>query len=123
LPDPGERRLALGWGRLAEDAVAAKLVERGWNVLERNFHAQGGELDIIVERSGKLRFVEVRAREAGTDDAVESITPTKQRRMRVAAEVWMLARTAPFEEVAFLIAAVELDQGRVSKIEWIDDAF
>ena len=117
------RRRALEHGHAAEDLVAERLFARGWSVLDRNFHAHGGELDLVVARDGKLRFVEVRARERGVDDAIESITPRKRRRMRSAAETWLVARGAAFREMAFLVAAVELDGGRVSKIEWIDDAF
>jgi putative endonuclease len=121
--DPGEpraRRLeALALGASAEAAVADALAADGWTVLARNWRGAGGEIDIVVERDGRLRFVEVKAR-TGPDDlaGLEAIGEHKQRRLRAAAEAFLSSYRSPFDEACFLVAWVE-----GGTIEWIDDAF
>jgi putative endonuclease len=121
--DPAEaraRRLeALAFGAAAEAKVADALVVDGWTVLARNWRGAGGEIDVVVERDGKLRFVEVKAR-TGPDDLVglEAIGEHKQRRLRAAAEAFLSSYGRPFDEACFLVAWVE-----GGTIEWIDDAF
>jgi len=48
-------------GAKAEAFVAEYLVEKGYEILERNFTIRGGEIDIIVGKDSLLVFVEVRS--------------------------------------------------------------
>jgi len=110
-------------GLRAEAHVGALLRRVGWSVLDTNWSGGGGELDLVVLREGKLRFVEVRAR---TDDDLvpveESITHAKRSRLRGAARAWLLAHDTPWDEAAFLVALVDLSTDPWS-VTWIDDAF
>jgi len=115
-----ERRRALASGREAEAWVAQELEERGWQVLDRNVHVGGGELDLVVIREGCLRFVEVKARQPG-EDGLEAVTPYKQGKLRCAAEGWLQQHPEGFEEVAFLVAVVHM--GPRWRLELLDDAF
>src|SRR5689334_4695158 len=56
----GDRRMALG--RAAEEAAARFLVDRGYEILERNVRLCGAELDIVAREAGEIAFVEVRSR-------------------------------------------------------------
>ena len=47
------------WG---EEKAARFLTERGYTVLERNFHSRYGEIDLIAENGEFLVFVEVKLR-------------------------------------------------------------
>ena len=76
-----DRREALQRGQEAEQATAEDYISRGWRVLERNLHIGGAELDLVVGCDGDLRFVEVKYREPGWLDALESITADKRRRL------------------------------------------
>jgi len=76
-------------GATHEDAAAKLLIQRGLTVIARNFHCKMGELDIVALGSS-LHFVEVRFR--GSDrfgSAAESITPTKQAKLRRTAEFFL----------------------------------
>jgi putative endonuclease len=118
--EPRARRLeALAFGAAAEAAVADALVAEGWTVVARNWRGAGGEIDIVVERAGQLRFVEVKAR-TGPDDVagLEAIGEHKQRRLRAAAEAFLCDYGNQFDEACFLVAWVE-----GGTISWIDDAF
>lgn len=69
-------------GRAAETAAARHLERTGYRILQRNFRARGGELDVIALDGRALAIVEVRYR---ADDrfggGAASITPAKRRRI------------------------------------------
>lgn len=120
-PDP-RRRAALERGWAAERFVAERLEQEGWRVLARNWRASGGELDLVIERDGVLRFVEVKARDPEDDSGAEAVGLTKRRKLARAAEQWLAANGPPEREAAFLVAVVTFEAAGWS-VEWIDDAF
>ena len=93
-------------GDSGEEVAVTYLQQRGYHILERNYQASTGEIDIICSapHSGRdnhteLVFVEVKSRSAkATTDPIESLTQEKMNRVKRAAEVFMLARYG--EEVA-----------------------
>ncbi len=101
-----------------EARVAEALKADGWSVLSRNWIGGGGELDLVVVRHDKLRFVEVKTRATGDPVGIEAVTLAKQRRMVGAARAWLLRFDGTYEEMAFMVALVE-----PSGITWYDDAF
>lgn len=48
-------------GRLGEDIAAQFLERKGFKVIARNYRKPWGEIDIIAEKGGVVRFVEVKA--------------------------------------------------------------
>jgi Holliday junction resolvase-like predicted endonuclease len=87
-------------------------------VLSRNWRGGGGELDLVVSKGGRLRFVEVKARASGDPVGVESVGSTKQRKLVGAARAWLSSFDPDVSEMAFMVAFVEADT-----IHWYDDAF
>ena len=72
-------------GQLGENYACHFLQEKGYTVLDRNFHSRFGEIDIIAQENGALVFVEVKTRrntkhgfpeDAVTDDKLEKIKMT-----------------------------------------------
>lgn len=120
--DPASRRDAWDRGRRAEALVASRLQADGWEILARNWHGGGAELDLVVRRDGALRFVEVKARDPRDEGALEAMTHDKRRRLSRAAEAWLDAFGEPEREAAFLVAVVTMGPGPWT-IAWIDDAF
>ena len=53
-------------GRRAEDKACWYLRRRGWRIVARNYHAAGGELDIVASRWRTVVVVEVRYRRDGS---------------------------------------------------------
>ncbi|ALU91765.1 YraN family protein [Herbaspirillum rubrisubalbicans] len=77
-------------GDAAEDQALAYLQRQGLTLVERNFRCKGGEIDLILREGATVVFVEVRARaSAAYGGAAASITPAKQRRLLLAAQVWL----------------------------------
>ncbi len=113
-----DRLAAQQCGAEGEARVAQALKAEGWSVLSRNWTGGGGELDIVAERNGSLRFVEVKARAEGDPVGVEAVGLSKQRKLTRAAEAWMLEQEPDFDDVAFMVVLVEPD-----RMTWYDDAF
>jgi putative endonuclease len=116
------RRVALDFGARAEERVAEELRASGVEIVARNWHGGGGELDLVVVRDGRLRFVEVKARHDDELDPLESIGRSKQRRLIGAARAWLEAHQPAIEEVCFLVAVVD-PRTEPWSIAWLDNAF
>ena len=46
-------------GRIGEQAAAELLQMEGYEILERNYRCQAGEIDLIAARGSEVSFVEV----------------------------------------------------------------
>jgi putative endonuclease len=112
-------------GRIAEDHAARYLESRGYRIRERNFRTRGGEVDIIAEQGGTLAFVEVRARTSSAFmSPMESVTPTKQRRIAHAASLYISTRERRERLMRFDVVEVHITpEGRVQKVEVTEGAF
>ena len=102
--EAAERR-ALRWYRL-----------RGWRILATNVWAGGNELDLIVRRGSRIRFVEVKEKHGSRfGDPLEMVTPEKQRRLKRAAETWLGARPE-LAQLAVGFDVVAVQDGRVRRV-------
>ena len=96
--------------------------DAGWVIVDANVSLAGGELDLIAQRGGLLRFVEVKARTNVMLDPEESVTSAKRQRLRAAASLWLELHALDFDEVAFLVVIVDCTLDPWA-IEYMDDAF
>ena len=79
-------------GALVEDRALKLLNQAGLELLSRNFRCRFGEIDLIMRDEATIVFVEVRHRaSARFGSAAETISPAKQRRLRLTAQ-WFLVR-------------------------------
>ena len=93
MNSPRTRRAAVARGVAGEDLVARALRDGGWLVRDRNCRCGGGELDLVAERDGEIRFVEVKARgDFGT--AAQSLRPRQAGRIVRAAGAFIQSRPA-----------------------------
>ncbi len=107
-------------GADAEALAAEFLIGHGLRVLERNWRVRGGEIDLICADGECLVFVEVRLRSGRAfGGAAASITPAKQRRIVLAAGLYLAGK----REQPCRFDAVLLDSLDATRIEWIRDAF
>jgi len=114
LADPADGRRRLG--RSGETAAADWYVERGYQVVARNWRCRDGELDLIVTKARQIVFCEVKTR---TSDAfgtpAESVTRAKQMRIRRLAARWLDEAPARPRAIRFDVASVM--DGRVEVLE------
>jgi putative endonuclease len=111
--------------RIGEDHAARYLRSRGYRVLERNFRARSGEVDIIAEHKRALVFVEVKARSSDEfGQPRDAVTIWKQRRIVNAARSYAARLGGGERSIRFDIVEVFITpEGRVKKVELIAGAF
>lgn len=118
-------RVANPTAKLGEDLATAYLKNHNYTILERNFHAKGGEIDIIAidrnEKEAILCFVEVKTRTSdqfGTP--FEAITPWKLRFIEKTALYYtILHKSLPKALRIDAISVVLSKQNEVQSIEFI----
>jgi putative endonuclease len=107
-------------GQKAEDLAAAFLQTKGMAVVERNFRAKVGEIDIIAKDGDEVVFVEVRARASkGFGGAAASVGGAKRRKLIRAAALWLQARGW---DGACRFDVVALDGGKLEHLPAAFDA-
>lgn len=114
----------------AEAAAAAALEARGYRIVARNVRCPGGELDLVARLGALVVIVEVRARSAGwgqggVEQAAESLTTAKRRRILRAARWWLAGRPELLRcPVRFDVVAVDLGpQGQPQRVVHLPGAF
>jgi len=103
--------------------VARWLEARGWTIVDRNFTVRGGELDLVATSETVLAFVEVRSRmdtERGRPE--ETVTPTKMRRVVLAARHWLARHGDQDRDIRFDVVAV-VGEGDAAEIVHYPGAF
>ena len=77
-------------GAWAEEIALRYLVKQGLSEVTRNYHCRYGEIDLILSDGDTVVFTEVRYRAKGAMvNALESISPAKQRRLLASAEHYL----------------------------------
>ena len=100
-------------GRLGEDAAARWYEEQGFVVVERNWHGEAGELDLIAVRFVRRRpqvaaFVEVKTRTSQRFGAgVLAVGHKKQERIRRLSGQWLSQQRARVQTIRFDIVDVD----------------
>ncbi len=98
------------------EAIAAKfLIKKGFQLIDHNVHAPGGEIDLIMRHNDEWVFVEVKTRKSHLyGSALESFTSRKVKRMLSAIEHYFLVRNEMEDIPLFRIdfVAVEVREGR-----------
>ena len=112
------------FGSWGEDCAAAYLEDKGYRIVARNVRTPEGEIDLIVEKEGKLVFVEVKARSHGHNGyPEEAITEEKQEHMIDSAEYFLQEHPDYAENWRIDVVAVT---GTINslhpQIEWFEDA-
>lgn len=111
-------------GDLGERLAVQHLLAKGYRIRELNVRTRIGEIDIIAERGDTLTFVEVKARRGSSKgSALESLTPTKQRRLVALAEAYGQGRDDLPEQRRIDVIALDLAPGgRLLSLRHIEGA-
>jgi putative endonuclease len=103
-------------GRRAERRATWWYRLRGYRILAANTWVGGYELDLVARRGRKLLFCEVKSKGGDSfGEAVEMVDEEKQRRIRRAAEAWLVQHPEHGGlEVSFDVIAIQ--EGRLVRL-------
>ena len=94
-------------GMKFEERAAAFLIDRGYELVERNFTSRYGEIDLICRDGDTLVFVEVKMRRPSSyGTAEEAVSRPKQRRLINAAEDYLQKSGASEVAARFDVVAI-----------------
>lgn len=83
-------RVARAVGDYGEQLACAHLEREGYELIERNWRCEAGELDIVARHDDCLVFCEVKTRRSGRfGNPVEAVTAAKAARLRRLALCWL----------------------------------
>ena len=107
-------------GLLAEQQACDFLIQKGLKLVTCNYRTPRGEIDLIMQDSHHLVFVEVRHRDhASFGGPLASITPQKQQKIMYTALTYLQKGKILYKvKSRFDVVGITHD-----KIEWIQDAF
>ncbi len=95
-------------GEWGENLTAEKLSEKGFTIIERNWHSRYGEIDIIAQNEEFILFVEVKTRKsADFAQPYESVDYRKQEKIRKTVETYLQQNPSPLQprlDVASIVA-------------------
>lgn len=110
-------------GEWGEAQAAAFLMQKGFQIIARNFRTRFGELDIIAKKDGFLVFAEVKTRKNDRFAAAsEAVTAKKQAKLRVTAEFWLRENPTSLQPRFDVIEVYGVPGGRV-RILQLENAF
>ncbi|MFP4473504.1 MAG: YraN family protein [Candidatus Omnitrophota bacterium] len=111
-------------GDSAEDIAVDFLRRQRYRILERNYRVPCGEIDIIARQGGHLCFIEVKFRRGGLEDALEAVSPAKQRTIRRVASFYLQEQGKDDAFCRFDVVALIADHERDNvRPHLIKDAF
>ena len=113
-------------GAMGEAAAADWLRKKRWKILAMNYRCRLGEVDIIARDGSEIVFVEVKLRRTGGyAPAAEYVTPSKQRKLRLAAESWLAENGLEDPPCRFDVVEVYLARNgeKIEKMNLISEAF
>lgn len=119
-------------GLLGEDIACRYLSDKGFTIVERNYTKKWGEIDIVAsEKSGKLRFIEVKSvSRENTDDISretsqirpeENMHPKKMQRMARTIETYLAERDVRGDWQVDLVTVFIDEVGKRAKVKMWED--
>lgn len=109
-------------GKLGEDLACKYLQDKGYKILERNFEARQGEIDIIAKDKEELVFIEVKTRSnISYGKPAEAVNEIKQNHLIKTIEYYVYSRHLEDEFIRIDIIEIYLlkNKYRVNHIKQV----
>jgi putative endonuclease len=109
-------------GQRGEELAAQVLSQQGYEIVDRNWRCQEGEVDIVARRSGSWAFFEVRTRRGRRFGAPEeSLSSAKEQRMADVALAYLIETGEADPDWRIGFVAVEMDMsGHLLRVDVYD---
>ncbi len=110
-------------GILGENAAADLLVKKGYAILERNYHVNHLEIDIIALKDGVIVFVEVKTRAADYLVAPQEAVNKQKQKFIINAANGYIRRHNRTEEARLDVITALHRNGKITNVEHIENAY
>lgn len=111
-------------GKRGEKIAANFLKKQGYQIIERNYRAKMGEVDIVAREAETIVFIEVKTRRS-TDFGLpeEALSYDKRRRLTKLALGYLSYYKIKDKNCRFDVVSILMDEDRVKDIRLIKNAF
>jgi putative endonuclease len=110
-------------GQAGENMACDLFRRAGFEIAERNFRCELGEIDIVAMRRGLIVFCEVKTRRSSQwGTPAEAVNALKRARIRKLAVRWLAERRVQVREIRFDVVSVIVD-GAGTRVDHLVDAF
>jgi len=109
-------------GKRGEVEASRYLQRKGYQILETNYRALRGEIDIIARKRKEIAFVEVSGRSRDFGPPLEKVDARKQKQIAKVALAYLQSNSLEEVPCRFDVLSVTEENGSI-KIEHIEDAF
>ncbi len=97
-------------GNFGESLAREYLEKKSFKILESQYFARVGEIDIVAEKQGKLHFVEVKTRSSATfGNPEDALTRSKAEKIRKAVGLYLLNNKISHQNYQIDLITVELN--------------
>jgi len=110
-------------GAQGENLATELLIQKGYEIIERNYRYGHGEIDIIVKKDDTIIFVEVKTDKSGKyGNPVYWVPPRKQKQIGKIAKIYILQNKFKNVDYRFDVIAIQWTHNPPT-IEHIENAF
>jgi len=110
-------------GQSGENSATDFLLSNGYKIITRNYHSAYGELDIIASKDDTIVFIEVKTRSSNTEAALNSVSVSKQTKLKKTASIFLSQHTS-FELLATRFDVISIiHKNHKQQLNHLKDAF
>lgn len=112
-------------GKIGEDYAVALLIQKEYQIIERNYHSRFGEIDIIAKNNEYIIFAEVKTRDENFSvSPMEAVTVRKQRKILKTALLYLQLHETELQPRFDVIGIITKSNAfTVKSVEYIENAF
>ena len=110
-------------GNEGENRAAAYLVSKGFEIIERNWRTNRGEIDIIAEKAETLVFVEVKTLPQATSDMLSSVLNRQKLQRILKTSKRFLLNHRQYSNSYIRYDVIVLDMQGLPEVYHIENAF
>ena len=108
-------------GKIGEEMAVKYLLEKGYNIIERNWRHRNWEVDIIASNENKLHIIEVKTRRTATFGFPEDdVSKKKIKYLMGAAEEYVILNPE-WKLIQFDILSITLEKNEEPQFFFIED--
>lgn len=114
-------------GRLGEELACRFLEGKGFSICDRNYRKKWGELDIVADDAGLIRFIEVKSVSSWEENSTDihrpedNIDPRKVERLKRVIQSYLLSHKK-IGKWQFDFVTVKIDEeGKKAKIAFVEN--
>lgn len=110
-------------GNAGENQAAEYLLKDGYQLVERNFRTNQGEIDIIVEKENFIVFVEVKTLPKGNLEFLSHVLDSRKQKRIIKTAKRFLAINRQYSNSYIRFDVIVLDMPGLPQVYHIENAF